>query len=136
MQLYNSLVIVPRLKSKLLDKLLNNELKKSTEKLSFALSEVFFNLWKVLSHRQYVPKNFKEVISEMNPLFKGIAVNDPKDLILFLLETIHKELNKVEDVQSLTPNSNDFMSIYSNFVYTYSDKNIIRVIFFMQQRYI
>ena len=72
----------------------------------------------------------------MNPLFKRIAVNDPKDLFLFLLETIHKELNKVEDVQSLTPNSNDFMSIYSNFVYTYSDKNIIRVIFFMQQRYI
>ena len=116
----------PRSKSKLLDKLLKNELENSTQKLSFALAEVFKNLWKVLSHTQYAPKNFKEIISEMNPLFKGIAANDPKDLVLFLLETMHKELNKVTILkidQNPNQNSHDFMSVYENFVYNYTSKN-------------
>ena len=38
------------------------------------------------------PVNFKNVLSEMNPLFKGVQANDSKDLILFLLETMDKEL--------------------------------------------
>ena len=38
------------------------------------------------------PTNFKNVLSEMNPLFKGVQANDSKDLILFLLETMDKEL--------------------------------------------
>ena len=38
------------------------------------------------------PINFKNVLSEMNPLFKGVQANDSKDLILFLLETMDKEL--------------------------------------------
>jgi ubiquitin C-terminal hydrolase len=29
----------------------------------------------------------------MNPLFEGIAAGDSKDVILFILETIHRELN-------------------------------------------
>ena len=29
----------------------------------------------------------------MNPLFKGIQANDSKDLVLFIFETIHFELN-------------------------------------------
>ena len=87
----------PKLRSYLLNKdnysdLENN--KESTNKLSFALAEVLKNLWEVLTQRDYPPNHFKNVISEMNPLFKGIKANDPKDLILFLLETMHNELNK------------------------------------------
>ena len=29
----------------------------------------------------------------MNPLFKGIQANDSKDLVLFIYENIHRELN-------------------------------------------
>ena len=29
----------------------------------------------------------------MNPLFAGIAANDSKDLIIFIYETIHSEIN-------------------------------------------
>jgi ubiquitin C-terminal hydrolase len=49
----------------------------------------------------YAPKNFKETISRMNPLFEGIAANDAKDLVNFLLMTLHEELNKAK------PNPND-----------------------------
>ena len=38
------------------------------------------------------PSEFKDLISDMNPLFKGVQANDSKDLILFLLETMDKEL--------------------------------------------
>jgi ubiquitin C-terminal hydrolase len=31
----------------------------------------------------------------MNPLFKGVQANDSKDLVIFLLENMHKELNKL-----------------------------------------
>ena len=35
----------------------------------------------------------------MNPLFAGIQANDSKDLVLFMLETIHNELNKPNNNQ-------------------------------------
>ena len=30
----------------------------------------------------------------MNPLFEGVAANDAKDLVTFLIMTLHQELNK------------------------------------------
>ena len=38
------------------------------------------------------PKDFKELISKKNPLFKGIKACDSKDLILFILEKMDREL--------------------------------------------
>ena len=43
----------------------------------------------------YAPREFKDTISKMNQLFEGIQENDSKDLVHFLLMTLHKELNKV-----------------------------------------
>ena len=34
----------------------------------------------------------------MNLLFAGIRANDSKDLVLFLMETIHNELNKAKKI--------------------------------------
>ena len=53
------------------------------------------NLWKesYQGKSYYTPRSFKNKISDMNPLFKGIAANDSKDLIIFLYETMHAELN-------------------------------------------
>ena len=44
--------------------------------------------------KYYSPDEFKEKISKMNPLFKGIAANDAKDLVNFIILTLHLELNK------------------------------------------
>jgi ubiquitin C-terminal hydrolase len=54
----------------------------------------------------------------MNPLFKGIQANDTKDLILFILETIHNELNEINN--SINGNNNfanplDYNSVFVNF---------------------
>ena len=41
----------------------------------------------------YAPEEFKKKISKMNPLFEGIAANDSKDLVNFIIITLHEELN-------------------------------------------
>ena len=57
------------------------------------------------------PIKFKNIISEMNPIFKGVQANDSKDLILFLLETMDKELtlrnNKAKEMEIFYGNSED-----------------------------
>jgi ubiquitin C-terminal hydrolase len=51
------------------------------------------NLYTKEDKKSYAPKEFKELIGNMNSLFRGINANDSKDLILFLYEKIHEELN-------------------------------------------
>ena len=56
--------------------------------------KLLLNLWDInKNNKSYSPYEFKEVLSKENPLFAGIAANDSKDLINFLLERIHTELN-------------------------------------------
>ena len=57
--------------------------------------EVLKNLWD-RKNKAYSPYSFKEVLSKENPLFAGIAANDSKDLINFLLERFHQELNVIK----------------------------------------
>ena len=42
----------------------------------------------------YAPGIFKGTISRMNPLFEGVQANDAKDLVNFILMTLHTELNR------------------------------------------
>ena len=75
------------------------------KKMSNAFHDVILNLWdKNNNGKSYAPHNFKNVLSELNPLFAGIAANDSKDLISFLLERFHQETNIID-----TKNINDNM---------------------------
>ena len=59
--------------------------------------EVVKNLWDRNNHnKSYAPHSFKNILSQENPLFAGIQANDSKDLINFLLERFHQELNSNE----------------------------------------
>ena len=49
---------------------------------------------KINLKNSYPPKNFKGIISIMNPIFKGVAANDAKDLVNFFIMTLHEELNR------------------------------------------
>ena len=75
------------------------------KKMSNAFHDVILNLWdKNNNGKSFAPHNFKNVLSELNPLFAGIAANDSKDLISFLLERFHQETNIID-----TKNINDNM---------------------------
>ena len=93
--------------------------------------EVLKNLWNVNSNSvSYSPYSFKEVLSKENPLFAGIAANDSKDLINFLIERLHIELNvaKIEDMNKI--NNNEFyqsdqtneLSLLKEFLEDYTKK--------------
>ena len=57
-------------------------------------NQIVDNSFLTKKNKSYAPKEFKEKISSMNSLFKGVAANDAKDLVQFLIMTLHNELNK------------------------------------------
>ena len=66
--------------------------------------KVIVNLWDINNNNSsYSPNDFKEVLSKENPLFEGINANDSKDLINFLLERFHIELNNVKKKDYINP---------------------------------
>ena len=79
---------------KLTDYFLKNYKYNPNQLMSNEYYEVLKNLWnKENNNKSYSPNSFKDVLSKLNPLFAGIAANDSKDLINFLLERFHQELN-------------------------------------------
>ena len=102
-------------------------LKKNNKILSCALAEVIYNLWEKLDKRKFSPDNFKKTISSMNPLFKGVAANDPKDLVLFILMTIHTETNEINQINDnyneQPPDPSSFIAVYNDFVKYCSNQN-------------
>ena len=86
--------------------------KYSKYKLSYSFMEVLKNLWQNNSITDYSPNYFKEVISEMNPLFAGVQANDSKDLVLFLMETMHNELNTAKNIINIQ-NQNQNINQYN-----------------------
>ena len=71
--------------------------------------EVLKNLWNIENNnKSYSPNSFKDVLSKENELFAGVQANDSKDLINFLLERFHQELNVAKNVNDIdnVPNGN------------------------------
>ena len=77
-------------------------------KLSQAYLRVIRSLWTNNNLNYYSPKDFKNVISGMNSLFAGVQANDSKDLVLFLVETMHNELNKAKNTKPSNQNINQY----------------------------
>ena len=62
--------------------------------MTIEYAKVIKNLWDDNNMKKYYePYDFKNKIGEKNPLFRGIAANDSKDLILFIFQELHNELN-------------------------------------------
>ena len=71
-----------------------NSSETKTKEMSYEFCNVIKNLWDIKNHgKSYAPYSFKETLSKKNPMFAGVAANDSKDLINFLLEVLHQELN-------------------------------------------
>ena len=77
--------------------------KNKKETLSYSFKLLIDELWpsnfnnSKYRKKYYAPQEFKKKISKMNPLFEGIAANDAKDLVNFIVMTLHQELNKVKE---------------------------------------
>ena len=85
----------------------------------------------------YAPEEFKKKISTMNSLFEGVAANDAKDLVNFIIMTLHEELNKA-DKNNIINNNNSFVDqtnqqlMFNNFaqIFISQNKSIISDLFY------
>ena len=97
------------------------------KKMSNEMHKVLINLWsdnKKVS--DYPPYDFKNALSEENELFAGIKANDSKDLINFLLERFHQEMNisKKHSAPEENVNQTDEEQVYKSFMKEYFSNNI------------
>ena len=87
------------------------------------------------SSKAFSPKEFKNSLGTYNSQFRNFEANDAKDLILFLLETLHQELNYFGDVVSnanFRPNQYNREMTFNYFMTDYNMHNfsIISNIFY------
>jgi ubiquitin C-terminal hydrolase len=62
-----------------------------TQPLCVSYSSLLYEL--IFTNKNCIePKLFKEIIGKLNPLFEGNHSVDAKDFILFIIETLHREL--------------------------------------------
>ena len=68
------------------------------------------------NNKYFAPYEFKEKISKMDPLFAGARANDSKDLVNFIIMTLHQELNEIkmsnENNNQLINNQNMMYNIF------------------------
>ena len=84
----------------------------------------------------YSPNEFKRILGNYNSQFSLNEANDSKDLILYLLQTFHEELNYFGDVPFPTniiqPRQVDRVNYFNYFMSTYNFQNfsIVSKLFF------
>ena len=107
------------------------------KKFSREYYEVIKKLWikKYNNNKNfYSPDRFKNILSQMEPLFQGIAANDSKDLVNFILQTLHSELNTAngQNQNNYNVNQLDENLMLNHFLQDYKEnqKSIISDIFF------
>ena len=95
------------------------------------------NTFKNNNNTYYAPYDFKNKISKMNSLFQGAQANDAKDLVNFIIMTLHEELNKVKKTNqnmcnNLIINQTNQQEIFQNFLENFKKENrsIISDIFY------
>ena len=62
------------------------------DKLTPYYYQLIQNLWTINGPKSFSPTDFMKVVEKMNPLFKVGQAGDSKDFIIFILESLHKEL--------------------------------------------
>jgi len=76
--------------------------------------------------KSYSPHEFKTKISIMNTLFQGIAANDSKDLVNFLIMKLHEELNVPQhqiQIDTLNLDQTNMLLMYNTFIQNFNDTN-------------
>ena len=109
--------------------------------LTLEFSSLVNHLWKYPKDNQnkdyYKPSDFKNIISQMNPLFAGIAANDSKDLIIFIYETIHSEINIIPENFIAYNLNNCFNNMdlvnFRNSYYNINSSIVVDTFYFEQQ---
>ena len=97
-----------------------NDNNKKSREISYAYAEMLYNLF-FSKERSFSPDFFKQIVGSKNKGFEGIQANDSKDMLNFLVEEMHKELNNLEETKNNNYNENaiinqsDEFAIFNHF---------------------
>ena len=84
-----------------------------------------------IGYNSYSPKYFKQILGKYNLQFSRYEANDSKDLILYLLQTFHEELNyfgdKMVPKNFLPPNNTLRVESYNYFNCSYNLTNFSKI---------
>ena len=117
------------------DYLINNfnVFNSNTHPLTLAFNNLLINLLINPENKKYInPKYFKSVVGELNPLFEGYQAGDSKDLLFFLIERLHSELNmpkqnnfpnQIKDFNQLEIQARNKVLMFNNFIQEFNNVN-------------
>ena len=97
------------------------------------LSQAYYDVIKGVNepHSSYRPATFKKILGKYNLQFSSYEANDSKDLILYLLQTFHEELNyfgdKIAPPNRYYPNPINRQLTYNSFNITYNATNFSKI---------
>ena len=88
--------------------------------LSFVIQRLFLHLYPEknkegkVKFENYKPQSIKQILGQLNPIYNSKNRRNPNDLLSFILNTLHKELNEANKTKknnnsnnTLIPNNND-----------------------------
>ena len=78
----------------------------------------------------FAPVDFQRILEKYNPQFKKFEANDTKDLILYLLQTMHEELNYNGNKRkrlNFIPDQYNLYETYKNFITNYNTNNLSKI---------
>ena len=106
--------------------------KQKTKKKSIFnfLSDFAFSSDYSRNSNQYDPLDFKRTLELHYPNFKAFEENDLKDLMLYLLQTMHQELNYNGNINKrlkYIPNQNNMFEAYKYFIANYNTNNFSKI---------
>ena len=115
--------------------------KKLTSSFKLLMEKLWPNNWnpnKFSNKKDYAPEEFKIKISKMNPLFRGVAANDSKDLVNFIIMTLHEELNKADKKRQINTSTTTIFdqrnaqTVFNNYANNFmlENKSIISDLFY------
>ena len=120
-------------------RIINNNIERNNPN-EYQLAPVYYelikNLWTVNGdNNYYAPYDFMKRVNDMNPLFQKGQAGDAKDFIIFILEQMHKELNKSINYDKIqipsTINQYDKNNTFLNFFNEFTkNTSIISDLFF------
>ena len=102
--------------------------------LSYSFKNLIDNLWKDdlspnnVNNNYYAPYEFRQKIASMCNLFINNEANDAKDLVNFIIMTLHEELNRVYDMPNVNSSNPMIFEqtnkalVFQNFVNEFKNK--------------
>ena len=93
--------------------------------LSYVFQRLFLHLYPFPEHKKrqiYKPDSLLTILGALNIVYKSQNKRNPNDLINFILNTLHNELNQIkEDIKTLNPNA-----YHKKEVINYEIKNFLK----------